>query len=968
MKSFNDQLDFELDQTFNFVLHKSTSISSLLTTTGQIGFDTTTAVNKIKFFDGTDVRTLIDTIDGNILFGNTLGIDNASNDILNIGATNSIVLNLGRSGSTTNSKGKLLLAADAVDNLGAVTLQQLNSSTTGLWNDRGNFSAAGNIFPASGGSGTAGAILKGNIWTVSTPGTLGGVAVQNGDTVRALVDTPEQTSSNWAIGEHDFGYTPLSNTLPNTNIFVGNASNVATGVAFSLSATPGSFSLDNTGVLTMPDAATSTRGLLNATDWNTFNNKQSALTNPITGTGVSGQVAVWNSSSTETGYSTLQFNSTNGFLGIGGSPSAMLHMQGNISAANWGGAAINLRIDSNTVTDTTSSGAVSGINANVIGVPTFIASSSTTYTNINNVFIGNPITSTNVTGTNIWALALGGNLNFNGGSSLAKINSNSGTLTLQTAQTDRIIIGSTGLNGIGTGTPTALLDINGNGSILNSTDWGTSGIGIRQRAITYTNTTSSGTQALIYINNLAAPIIAASSATTFTEAYTLNIEPPAAGSGSTLTFNRALRLGGGMMALGNLLLSGATRNVGLFDANQLNFITNNTARISITSTGLQTLTQDALSSGTTPFITYTQPAHTGGAQPGFLWTAGALTSQTTATEVTDINYNLSAVMKMVDGTVALQRAFIIQGRTYTPQTTALTITTPITLDVAPPIAGSGTTFTNGPYAIRSQGNILISGGTKFDFTTGGTVGIGTTDNNIFNLKTGNTTRLSIGTQGTIVHSGTAQVTSQIFFKSTQPDNTGGVSNGWQFIGGTLTGQTASTEVIDFNINNTAIKTWANGAITTQRDNLIQHRTYAHASGSNTITTAATLAITNAPQTTGGFTTITEPLAWWVQAGNTRLDGNLKLGTAGNRLFIAEGAGTGFVGQTTLVSGTKVITIAGLTTSSRAYPGFVSQGGTSTGVFQYSMVCTANTLTITAVTAAGVTVATDTSIVNYFIIN
>jgi hypothetical protein len=56
----------------------------------------------------------------------------------------------------------------------------------GLWDDRGNYSAATNVFPSAGGSGAGGAILKGDIWTISAVGTLGGVAVSLGDTVRAL--------------------------------------------------------------------------------------------------------------------------------------------------------------------------------------------------------------------------------------------------------------------------------------------------------------------------------------------------------------------------------------------------------------------------------------------------------------------------------------------------------------------------------------------------------------------------------------------------------------------------------------------------------------------------------------------------------------------------------------------------------------------------------------------------------------
>jgi hypothetical protein len=37
----------------------------------------------------------------------------------------------------------------------------------------GNYSAATNVFPSAGGSGAGGAILKGDIWTISAVGTLG---------------------------------------------------------------------------------------------------------------------------------------------------------------------------------------------------------------------------------------------------------------------------------------------------------------------------------------------------------------------------------------------------------------------------------------------------------------------------------------------------------------------------------------------------------------------------------------------------------------------------------------------------------------------------------------------------------------------------------------------------------------------------------------------------------------------------
>ncbi len=65
--------------------------------------------------------------------------------------------------------------------------------------------------------------------------------------------------------------------LDNTEIFVGNASGVATGVPLTLNATGGTFALANTGVLTMPNANATTRGLLTAADWANFNSKQASI-------------------------------------------------------------------------------------------------------------------------------------------------------------------------------------------------------------------------------------------------------------------------------------------------------------------------------------------------------------------------------------------------------------------------------------------------------------------------------------------------------------------------------------------------------------------------------------------------------------------------------------------------------------------------------------------------------------------
>lgn len=88
---------------------------------------------------------------------------------------------------------------------------EISAAVSGLLDDRGNHDASSNAFPSSGGSGTAGAILKGDLWTISVAGTLGGVAVTVGDVIRAKVDAPGSTLANWVITENNIGYVPENN-------------------------------------------------------------------------------------------------------------------------------------------------------------------------------------------------------------------------------------------------------------------------------------------------------------------------------------------------------------------------------------------------------------------------------------------------------------------------------------------------------------------------------------------------------------------------------------------------------------------------------------------------------------------------------------------------------------------------------------------------------------------------------------
>jgi len=87
--------------------------------------------------------------------------------------------------------------------------------------------------------------------------------------------------------------------------------------------------------------------------------------------------------------------------------------------------------------------------------------------------------------------------------------------------------------GLGIGAPTARLHIAGN---ISAAAWTTSGARLRLATGTYTDTSSSGTVALVAADSITAPTIAASSATTYTVASTLYIGgAPGAGANVTIT-------------------------------------------------------------------------------------------------------------------------------------------------------------------------------------------------------------------------------------------------------------------------------------------------------------------------------------------------------------------------------------------------------------------------------------------------
>ena len=156
----------------------------------------------------------------------------------------------------------------------------INNAIIGLLDYRGSYDCSTNLFPTTGGSGIAGAVVKGDYYICSVAGTLGGKAVTSGDLIIALVDTPAQVSANWDLISHDLTYVPEDSANKSTS-----TSDSTSTIKFPVwSVIVSYFSTSKIKTL-LGQASTSVDGWLSSTDWNTFNNKvSSSRTITINGT------------------------------------------------------------------------------------------------------------------------------------------------------------------------------------------------------------------------------------------------------------------------------------------------------------------------------------------------------------------------------------------------------------------------------------------------------------------------------------------------------------------------------------------------------------------------------------------------------------------------------------------------------------------------------------------------------------
>ena len=138
-----------------------------------------------------------------------------------IASTSFNVTNAGAvSASNFDTDGTLAANSDSKIATQKATKTYVDTMVAGLLDYRGGYNASGNVYPSSGGSGTAGAVMKGDMWIVSVVGTIDGTAVQVGDSLIANIDTPGQTASNWNILNANISYVPedLANKSTSTSL------------------------------------------------------------------------------------------------------------------------------------------------------------------------------------------------------------------------------------------------------------------------------------------------------------------------------------------------------------------------------------------------------------------------------------------------------------------------------------------------------------------------------------------------------------------------------------------------------------------------------------------------------------------------------------------------------------------------------------------------------------------------------
>ena len=127
------------------------------------------------------------------------------------------------SGASISIDGTMIANSDAKIPTEKAIVTYITSQVLATPRLQGIFNASSGTYPTTRKDLTT-APKAGDYWLISVAGTLGGVAVQQGDFLYALVDTPGQTNTNWASVEKNFGFTPEDSANKTDNVSANSTS------------------------------------------------------------------------------------------------------------------------------------------------------------------------------------------------------------------------------------------------------------------------------------------------------------------------------------------------------------------------------------------------------------------------------------------------------------------------------------------------------------------------------------------------------------------------------------------------------------------------------------------------------------------------------------------------------------------------------------------------------------------------
>lgn len=496
-----------------------------------------------------------------------------------------------------------------------------------------------------------------------------------------------------------------------------------------------------------------------------------------------------------------------------------------------------------------------------------------------------------------------------------------------------------GLLGIGTTAPTGRLALAGNMTLA---AWGVAGTNLQTVAATYTdNSTLSGTVTNAMVNTFGIPTIAATNVSiTYTNSATVYIAgAPVNGTNTTITNKYSLLISSGTSFFGGPLVVQAAGG-----------ITSNSGNISATSNTITgAILQTAGTINTTNFGTASGATFNSNQTTASLLFAGAAnisyrnvmngqTSTTLANNVSTANLLIGSIPQTTP-TASSTHALIANVVINPLGTITIGAGSTVTNTASLYIQGQGSGGTNN-YALwinsgASQfgGTIVATGAVAFQSSM--TVGTGSTS---FYIPTAS--------------SALTQAVSQYQFAGS---STNFIRNG--FYGLTSTTLTTGANYSAVIVGTAPITTFTSGAHPWLANMVVNPIGTITIAGTATVTNSASLYIDSAGSGA------TNNYAFFINSGNAQINnGNLTLGTAGNKLNITTGTNAS-IGTATLVGGTVTVSTTAVTASSKI---FLTDA--TTGVLTNIGTPTVGTIVAGTSFVINSSNILDTSNINWFIIN